>query len=167
MEISIALDQRDRQRFERACAQLPARVFRRHVGRAAGRAMTAVSRAAKRLAPKDTGDYRKSIGKKKKTYSRTQTVWVGVGPRKGKNNYSLAYLLEYGHRMVVGGSTARTSGSRVERARTAERTGTGRMVRFVPPRMHLRPAMRRNRAAVVATYTSGLRDGILTEARLV
>lgn len=168
MDIRISLDKNDQARFERACRTIPEKLFNRHVGRSANKAMTVVSRDAKKLAPKDSGDYRKSIGKKKKSYPRSKVVWIGVGPIKGRNNAYLGHLIEYGHRMVTGGTVARLSGRRKGRADAAgKQTGTGRVVGFVPPHPHLRPAMQRNKGAVLTQFRRDLHSGILEESRKV
>lgn len=168
MDIRVEFDKRDRRRFKKLAKKLPQNVFRRHVGKSANKAMTPVSRAAKKFAPKEAGDYRKSIGKKKKTYKRTNVAWVGVGPRKGKAHYALGHLIEYGHRIVVGGTTARISGKQAGRtgsARNEARTGKGRVVGFVPAHPHLKPAMRTNKTKVISLYRKGLMRGITEEAR--
>jgi len=167
IEIGIAVDKKDRKRFQKIVKTLPEKVFKRHVGKAANKAMTPVSRAAKKLAPKDSGDYRKSIGKKKKTYSRNKVVWIGVGPRHGKAHSSLGHLIEFGHRVVTGGSTTRIAGKRsgrVNRAKSADRTGKGRVVGYIPAQPHLRPALRKNKGTVVNKYQKEIQLGILKEA---
>ena len=168
--IKIEMNKADEKRFKRIAKQLPDAVFRKQVKRSAGKAMTPVNRDAKKLAPKDTGYYRKSIGKKQKTYSRTKAVWTGIGPRKGKPHAYLAHLIEFGYRKVTGGTVARLSGSRAGRAdaaRSAARTGAGKVVGFVPARPHLRPAMRRNKQKVFRTYAGELQAGIAREAKKV
>jgi len=170
VDIILGVDKKDERRLKRALKNIPEKVFKRTVGKAANKSMTPVSRKAKKLAPKDSGDYRKSIGKKKKTYTRNKVVWVGVGPRKGKPNAYLGHLIEYGHRIVSGGTVARVSGrraGRADRARDESRTGQGRVVGFVPPRPHLRPALRQSKAKVLGIYRKELHLGIETEARRV
>lgn len=170
MQIQMRIDRKDRARLEKAMKQLPEKVFLRHAGKAAGKAMTPVSRTAKKMAPKESGDYRKSIGKKRKTYRRTHTVWVGVGPRKGKANAYLGHLHEFGHRIVVGGTTARVGGKRhgkADAAKDRSRTGKGRVVGFVPPRPHLRPGLRNNQDKVFSTCKTELKKGVLEEARKI
>ncbi len=167
MDLRIKLDKNDQRRFNKAAKSLPEKVFLKHVGKSANKAMTPVSRAAKKKAPKLSGDYRKSIGKKKKTYKRSQVVWIGVGPRKGKHNYALGHLIEMGHRIVVGGTAARVSGSRagqIAAAQKAARTGKGRVVGFIPAQPHLRPALRENKTKVLSQYAKGLKKGITEEA---
>lgn len=159
MEIKIGLDKNDERKFKKATTQVPEKVFSRHVGKAAGKAMTPVSRDAKKLAPKDTGDYRKSIGKKKKSYPRKKVVWVGVGPRKGKPNATLSHLLELGHRIIQGAVVRK--GSPTKR----EDIAGGVTIGFAPAIPHLRPAMRKNKTKVISIYKTELRRGILEEAR--
>ena len=157
-------------RWKKAVKAVPEKVFNKHVGKASGKAMTPVSISMKRLAPKEHGDYRKSIGKKRKTYKRNLTVWTGVGPRRGKYHANLAHLLEYGYRVVTGGTTARIRGKRrgqVGNAKNSANTGKGRVVGFVGPRLHIKQAMRNNRQKVRGIYKTELRRGIMQEARAV
>lgn len=60
-------------------------------------------KAAKRRVPKDTGQLRKSLGKKSKTYRDTGTSVVIIGPRvgykdpaTGRNPVKYAHLVELG-----------------------------------------------------------------------
>ena len=167
MDIKISTDKADEKRFIRMCKHFPEKVFIRHAGKSANKAMTPVSRDTKKLAPKDSGDYRKSIKKKKKTYKRNKIVWVGVGPKRGMPNANLWHLLEYGHRMVIGGTTARISGARagqIDKAKNEARTGKGQVVGFVPAQPHIRPGFRKNKSKIVQIYKTELKRGILEEA---
>ena len=57
---------------------------RRVMRPAVNAALTPLNKAAKRLCPKDSGNLRRSIGKKVSLPRRGgDTVWGGVGPRKG------------------------------------------------------------------------------------
>ena len=50
---------------------------------AVARAIVPVNKAAKRMAPVETGTLKKSLGIKIKTYAWPGVVWAGVGPRQG------------------------------------------------------------------------------------
>jgi hypothetical protein len=79
-KITIKLDDRKVQRMLR---ELPDRIERKVLRQAINVATTPAVRAAKRLAPKgESGLLKKSIGKKIKTYKRTNTAVALVGPRK-------------------------------------------------------------------------------------
>ena len=65
----------------RKMARLKGSVRRKIIRRPLSSALTPISKAAKRGAPKDEGDLSKSIGKKVKLYRGG--VWGGVGPRVG------------------------------------------------------------------------------------
>lgn len=130
--------------------------YRRTVAKAASKAMTPVSKTAKRLAPRGaTGLLRKSIGKKSKWYSGTLVVIIG--PRKGfkrlitsksgkarsVNPAKYAHLVELGHSIVAGGE----------------------VVGHVPARPFLRPALFQNKAKVISILRRELRAGLLLEAK--
>jgi len=165
MKIGITIDKTLQRALEKKLKTLPEKVFRKHVGKSAGKAMTPVARDARSRVPKETGALRKSIGKRKRTYSRQKTVFVAVGPRAGKEHASIAHLVEFGHRMVTGGTVTRKDGRLRGSAKNKLRTGKGRAVGFVPGRPFLRPALEQNKENVLRTYRFNLVPGILQEAR--
>jgi HK97 gp10 family phage protein len=82
-EFGIALTGDDA--VAKMCEDMPPAVFRRISRSSALKAMRPVAKAAKANAKahRRTGQYEKSIGVKTKTYKRSGTVWVGIGPRHG------------------------------------------------------------------------------------
>lgn len=101
--VDIAIDLSGDKELRRQLAKAGSRGVKRAARTATGRSMTAVARAARRLAPKDEGVLRKSIGKRTKT-TRSGDVSTIVGPRSGNwlrahgRPANLASLLEYGTR---------------------------------------------------------------------
>jgi HK97 gp10 family phage protein len=109
-QIRIKVDDR---KVRRMLKELPDRIERKVLRQAIGPATTPAVKAAKRLAPRDSGLLKKSIAKKIKTYKKTNTAVSIVGPKKdvvevinGKNKRpsKYAHLVEGGtspHKIVV------------------------------------------------------------------
>jgi len=162
------IDRAEQKKIERALKQMPFKVFKKHVGRAAGMAMTPVLKDARKRVPVEEGDLKESLAKKRKQYVRRRTCWVGVGP-SGKTGQQ-GWLVEYGHRIVVGGTTARISGrdkGKTPKAANQANTGKGRVVGMVPPKPFLRPAFEANKAKVFSVYRRKLIAGIEKETKAV
>lgn len=93
---------------------------------------------------------------------------VGVG-KKGSpwchvsNNAPQAHLVEYGHRMVIGGTMERISGKRkgyTDRSRgKVDRTGLGRHVATVPPHPFMVPAAKQAEGVMIATFCREMEKG--------
>lgn len=74
---------------------------------ASRRALTSASseplKVAKQLAPKETGQLKKSLGKKTKTYRGSGTTLVVIGPRQGfKNETTGRNPIAYSHLVELG-----------------------------------------------------------------
>lgn len=102
-------------------------------------ASTIPLKTAKTLVPKDTGQLKKSLGKKQKTYRSTGTTWVGIGarpgfkdPQTGRNPVRYAHLVELG--------TVRAKA-----------------------KPFLRPALMQSKDSVIRTYKTRLWEGIRRE----
>ena len=155
-------------------SRLPDQVFARVVGKATAKAATPVSRTAKRLAPKQFGILRKSIGKKTVKYRRTQTVLTYVGPRLGfkqmapdgryRNPVFYAHLMEGGHNIVRAGSLGQQRSAKGDRLIRAK--GTGQIIGRVAAQPFMRPAYERNRAEILRIFRQELGTGIRREAGL-
>ena len=137
--------------------RLGKRGYRSTVAKAASKAMTPVSKLAKRLARagEGTGLLSKSIGKKSKWYGGTRVVIIGprkgfkraVTTKSGKSRFvnpaKYAHLVELGHSIVAGGE----------------------VVGHVPARPFLRPALFQNRTKIIGIMRRELRAGLLREAK--
>jgi hypothetical protein len=69
------------------------------------------------------------------------------------------WLVEHGHRMVVGGTVARIAG-RAPKADNRTLTGAGRVVGFVKPHPIALPAFEKCRAAMDEAFEAAVRDGV-------
>lgn len=69
--------------LRRALGGMRAATQRKIVRPAVNAALTPVNKAAKRSAPKRTGQLKRSIGKVVRLYKKRGVIWGGVGPRKG------------------------------------------------------------------------------------
>jgi HK97 gp10 family phage protein len=119
---------------------------------AISQASVPVSRSQKKLAPVDSRQTRKSIGRKIKTYRNSGTTVAIVGPRKGfkaevtdkkgrkvlRNPTRYAHLVEGGHKIAIGGSLPRTG----RKAPSKQGFAGG----FVAPRPFVVPALEQNRS---------------------
>jgi HK97 gp10 family phage protein len=115
--------------------------------RALQMASTPILKTAKRLAPKETGLLRKSIGRRLKTYRRTGTVFVMIGPRYGfkqlvtlaSGKQHLRNPIKYAHLVELGTANA-------------------------PPHPFLRPAWDAHKAQAEATIRRIVLEEITAEA---
>ncbi len=82
----------------------------------------------------DEGLTRQSVGVRVRAYRQSGAVVGFAGYRRGerwrgKRPTNIAWLLEHGHRIVVGGTTTRTDEKKAQRSRRGkEFTGKGRVV---------------------------------------
>jgi len=136
LQVLVSVGGADEKWLKNMLRELPVKVFRSVVGSAAMYAMTPVLKAARANAPVDRGVLRGSLIKKKKSFPRNFTVWVGVGSRKKVAPHD--HLIEFGHRIVRGKKT----------------------VGFVPPKPFLRPAFENNKQEVMQRYRDKLVLGI-------
>lgn len=140
LEFKLDVDKREQKRLEKMLAEAPEKVRKKYVRRAVSFAVSPVLKAAKKYAPKDSGDLKKSLKRKIKAYSRNATVIGIVGPEKYKAPH--AHLVEYGHRLV---------------------TKDGREIGFVPPHPFMRPAFTQNKETMLRRYRSKLIEGLNKE----
>lgn len=158
-------------------AQIDRKVARKAIRDGINEATREVLATAKSLVPKRSGQLRKSLGRKVKSY-RGGAVIVGiVGPRKGFrvmyrgkwiDPAKYAHLVEYGRREVVAGtSKGKATGKKVLANGVAGVGGLpgqgqifGKRVRSVPPRPFLRPAWEQNKARVVGILLKHLNLGV-------
>ncbi len=164
--------------LERRLRLLPERVARRVVRRSVVKATDIFRKAihANASAAKDTGEFQASANKRIRTY-RGETI-VGVAGFKvfdltgrGNKTYpsNIDYLLEFGHRIVVGGTTERLSGgskksTHAQKSKLKGRTGKGRVVGKVEPLGIVRKAYDARKSIALTTLTHGIAKGIEKEA---
>lgn len=157
---------------------LPKDVQKRILAPAVKAACQPIEVAAKRFARRseDTGALRQSIATKVKAYPTGVVVGL-VGPRRDyfvrgrkvtafgailgrkelRRPANYAHLVEFGHRIAVGGRLKREDG----RGRAATGTEGG----FVPARPFIRPAVITTRAAQQAAFDSAIAAGLARETR--
>lgn len=132
-------------------------VQRRILRAAVTEASAPILQSARGHAPKRTGTFKRSLGKKVKTYSKSGTVVAIVGPRKGYKTQTgitrkgkeifedptkIAHLLEYGHLVVRG----------------------GKVVGHAPAYPSMTPAMQENQSRAVETIARRIGEEIEKEA---
>lgn len=152
--------------LERKLRALPKRVFKNVVRGATTKAMTPATKTAKRLAKGigDRGTIAKSIGKKTKTYPRTQTIVTLVGPRRGfkdtesgHNPSNTAHLAEFG-----------TAPHVIRSEKPMGPKGVFGLIVHHPGQKatpFMRPALDNNEAQILSIYRRALSDGIVRQAK--
>ena len=164
--------------LERRLRLLPTRVAKRVVRRAVVKATTIFEDAIHTNAAvaKDTGEFQASANKRIRSYGGEVVVGVAgfrVFTLTGRGNKTypsnIDYLLEFGHRVVVGGTTERQSGrskksTHAPKSKAKGRTGEGRVVGFVEPLSIVRKAYDARRSIALTTLTTGIATGIEKEA---
>ena len=124
---------------------------------------------------KRLGGLSKSMGIVVRNYRATHKVLGIIGPLHGKVYKRLgkkevpaliAHLVEFGHRIAVGGTLAPLAGSkrRSSRSKQTRIAGGGVGRGFVQAQPFLRPAWDAERSAAQATLEAELRAGIESEA---
>lgn len=148
--------------LEKKLRLLPDKVQRKVTRRAVNLALTPVVKIARKLAAVRSGLLRKAIAKKVKVYRKGETVlgMVGinfdlVGEWKGKKSRpaKYAHLIEYGFRIVKGGSLKK----RITALHAI-------VMKRVPARPFLRPAYEQGSGEMMQTLQSEMAAGISKEA---
>jgi HK97 gp10 family phage protein len=161
--VSMVVDAKQEAELLRKLNGLGNRVFRKVVSGAANAAMTPVLKTARKLVPVGEGKLAASLIKKRKTYSKTQTVWVGVGAAKGRAPH--AHLVEFGHMLYASGDVWKDVHGAVAKDKFFRNGGRrGKFLGFVPPRPFLRPAFDQNQPLVMQKYREKLAKGVEREA---
>ena len=111
------------------------------------KAATPMVKKTREGAPVRTGALKKSIGKKGKTYPKTQTAYVVVGPRSnfelnGERPAWYAHLVEFGHDLVFSSADGK------------------RQAGFVAPRPFMRPAFEATKDQAFRIYGEELGNAI-------
>jgi len=157
--------------FERALQQLPVKVQNTVVRKAIRRGVRPMERSMKSGARQVSSRIARAIGTRIRKY-RGGDIHVGVtGVRRGakyKDISNIAHLLEFGHRMVVGGTVERISGRRAgttPKAKDPKRTGKGRVVGFVQPAPWFEVAAQAGMLASLECVQVELAKGLEAEAR--
>jgi len=125
--------------MERVLQQLPEKVQNKVVRQSIRAGARPLIRSMRSGASQVSSRISQAIGIVVRRY-RSGDLHVGVvGVRRGakyKNISNIAHLLEFGHRMVVGGTVARISGRKagsIPKAKDPKRTGKGTVIGFVQP----------------------------------
>lgn len=165
--------------MERNLRLLPVRVAKRVLRRAVVKATTIFEDAIQTNAAvaKDTGEFQASAGKRIRSYRGEVVVGVAgfrVFDLTGRGNKTypsnIDYLLEFGHRVVVGGTAERQSGrskksTHAPKSKSKGRTGEGRVVGKTEPLSIVRKAFDSRKSIVLTTLTREIAQGIEKEAR--
>ena len=154
--------------LRRVLRMLPDRVYRKVVRQMTGRMATPIVKAAKRnleavQSDKARGVLAKNITKRNKTYIRLGAVVTVVGAKWSEAPH--AHLVEFGHRMVVGGTVERLRGGTTPLSKQTGKRGGGRVVGFVKAKPFMRPAFDSTKGQVMAIAERALRIGVEREAK--
>jgi len=126
------------------------------------KAANIVARAARSHAPKgETGDFKKSIGSRIKTYQGGDYAMVIIGSRRGARwgyRSRISHLIESGWRITVGGRLARDRKTTKGRSRQAE--NTGRSVGVKPGWHPMEKAFSQTQGTVRETIINGIAQTI-------
>ena len=152
----------------RALNLLPDRIYRKVVRQMTGRMATPVVKAAKRnlkavQSDKARGVLVKNLRKKTKTYKADGAVVTLVGGKWPEAAH--AHLVEFGHRMVVGGTVERLGGGPTPVSKRTGVRGGGRVVGFVPAQPFIRRAFDATKGQAMAIAERALRVGVKREAK--
>ena len=165
------------------------RVYKKVLSLASSRAVKPVIDTARRLAPKETGLLKKSIGTKQKKYPKNGVVVAIVGPRTGfaqdvvvdtpygkmksrRDPAKYAHLVEYGTRAH---STAALSNNKIRPNKSGEVSEENRLGFAIAmqggdnhpgatPKPFMRPAFDANTNRVIAIFRQELAAGVRREA---
>lgn len=147
MATEWGLDLRGHEQLMRQLHALPARLQRRVIRPAVRAAVRPVVQAARAAVPRRSGQLRRSLGARVKTYAARNVVWAGVGVRQGfgathegrrVNPRYYAHLVEQGVRGRSRGSYA--------------------------GRQFLSRALEGSRAKITGTLVARITDGLAKEA---
>jgi len=157
--------------LERRLRTLGPRVARRVVRRAVKEATDIFEGAIETgaAAARDTGKFQASAGSRIRSYKGQTVVGVagfrvfGLAGKKGKYPSNIDHLVEFGHRVVVGGTAQRHAGKAGKSKSTGER-GEGRVVATVEPNPIVRKAFDANLGRVQTVLNTAIARGIEREA---
>lgn len=170
MKVKFRIDSQAIKALANRLAQVDRKIARKALQDGINEATKDVLASAKSLVPRRSGQLRKSLGRKVKSY-RGGAVVVGiVGPRKGfRVEYrgkmidpaKYAHLVEYGRReVVVKKKKVLSSGSAGVGGLPGQGVIFGKRVRSVAPRPFLRPAWEQNKQRVVGIILKHLNLGV-------
>lgn len=177
--------------------EIDVKVARKAQRQALNEAAKPILKDAKAMVPIETKTLKKALGKKAKSFRGGLIMVVMIGVRKDKkgkklkhkrkvgttksgkdiyrNPINYAHLVEFGHRIVAGGSlrnsynlTLQDTGKKSKSGKTLRRwkrssvkaTGKGSLTGHVAPRPFLRPALDKNKSQVKSTMRRGLSDAL-------
>lgn len=152
----------------RVLNMLPNRVYRKVVRQMTGRMATPIVKAAQRnleavQSDKARGVLAKNLTKRTKTYVRLGAVVTVIGGKWSDAPH--AHLVEFGHRMVVGGTVERLKGGLIGISKRTGRRGGGLVVGQVAAKPFMRPAFDSTKGQAMAIAERALRIGVEREAK--
>jgi len=129
------------EQIDQTLAQLPLALRQRYLVKAMRKAVNTGAKETRQRVPKNSSGggapelpaLRRSVKTKVKSYDEYVLGIVGTTSMAFH-----AHLVEFGHRLVRGGTIE--SGGRVRKAKDPDRTGKGRVVGEVAPHPFIRPA---------------------------
>jgi len=128
--ITLSLDKEQLRQVEKHLKKLTDKDAQKVVKQAIRKGAAVIRKAMRGEAPRDeTGQLKKSIKVRRFKARRGRGIFAQIGSDPRVFNH--AHLVEFGHRMVLGGTIS--SGGRVRKADNPDRTGKGRVVGFVGP----------------------------------
>lgn len=143
------------KKLDKQLKRLGDRGYRKVVRKASAKAATPMVRAIRKRAK---GSIKKGIAKKTKTYNNgTIFTIIGVSGPHG-------HLLEFGHRLVAGGTIARLRGGKTPKAADPSKTGQGHVVGHVRAHPFVRPAWDEGASKMQSKLTAELEAGIVKES---
>lgn len=151
--------------LKRILKELPTVMQHKIVGSALFKAVEPIVEQTKANIHSKTGNLVKSIGKERMTIQQGKeigTVRVGPRVRGGFKGYH-GYLVEAGHRAVLGGTLPSSKSLPVGRTRKAKnpaRTGMGRIVGKASPTPFLQPAIKAKQGEVDKRVAKELDDSM-------
>jgi len=153
--ITLSLDKEQLRQVEKHLKQLSEKDAQKVVKQSVRRGAAVIRKAMRGEAPRDkTGKLKKSVKVRRFKYRKRDgsiIARIGSDPRI----FPHAHLVEFGHRVVLGGTIS--SGGSVRPAKDTDNTGKGRVVGFAQPQ----PFARRTYAKVEGPVIEKARQEII------
>ena len=151
--------------LKRIFAELPTVMQHKIVGSALFKSVDPIVDDAKSRIRSKTGNLLRSIGKERLSITQGKEIgMVRVRPRvRGGFKGYHGYLVEAGHKAVLGGTLPPSLSSpsgRNRKAKDPRRTGKGRIVGHAQPKQFLQPAVKAKQGAVDKRVSKDLDDAM-------